>query len=1024
MRKNKLTVLLLVLLIACLCMTLIACNDDDTIPSKPTILAPDDSIPDVEYQVKVLYPDLKPVVGIEVQLFLVDDDSEAFCGATTGSDGIALLNTSKGLEYFVVLNGVPEGYVYEDTDFISEYETSKTVIIESALQSNKYDIYVVSEGGMPMKDVTVSVKNGEIVSSKVTGEDGIANIKVSELGEYPIELAGLPTGYSIVGENPHTTATSNDVTITVKSEVIKGNMPLNYSYTMDDIMYDFSVETSDGSTFTLSEVLKEKDFVMINFWATWCSPCKEEFDDIQAAYERYQDNMAIIAISTSDSMESVINFKASYSPRLTFDMATDQNSLYSRFVKYSGGAIPTSIFVDRYGKICNYLTGGGKEELFKQEFARYTAEDYVQVAYDPSNDEIPVVVPDKPTENMPASSEIVNKISPDLGGSYSERNDGTIWPWYLKKDGNDDILYAGNIGHNSTESIVEYTFKLSAGQFLTFDYFMNTENIGNADIMSVYIDGDWMCDLDRVSNGWQTMYLYTPLSDQIDAKDVEREHTLTLYYVKDASDGVYLNGEELVAVKNIRAVDQADLKGDVNVLRPASWNLQEVDGVKKYTSFITPVYNEKDGYYHVNTSDGPYLLANLGAATHYLEYSVSALAEGGYFELAGIHASLGFITDGIKNPPANSYVEYHKGYAWIAKNSNLPNYCYVDKKLMDTLDVMVEAFKNTKVDGEYLGAYYKEGETWLELCYYVDNYHGEGIGNIIEGICNKEAIEAFSGDKDNPVANHVVIDRTLVPRGIIHKFTPTVSGAYKVYSVIPKEYASQQGGYVHITGEGWTKSEDAIGDFEQYVTFNAGKTYYIGVAFDTPSSWGELDFYIEYIGASYDYFSPVTDGTYTYIADEDGNPIYDKKGQIQYIINKYDSNLEVGLGEDGYYHQKLADGSLDMGDNSFIWIALSQENVLLDSTIKALAQGKTNIDGMDVNFFDFTSDDGEDWSEYILERCAESEKNIGETWGMVKADANLVNILKQALGRTDHDSDDSWLGLAFYHEHLGTYPAE
>lgn len=1027
MRKNKLSVILLVLLIACLCISLIACdndnggNKDDFISSVPTIPAEDDGIADVDYKVTVLYPDRTPVVGAEVQLYLVDDDESPFCGATTGSDGIAILKTSKGLEYFIVLDRLPQGYIYVDDDLISESETTKTVIIESESQTNKYELYVVSEGGMPMKNITVSLKDGnDIISSKVTGDDGIASIKVAVLGEYAIELKDLPTGYSIVNPDQKTTANSGKITITVKSEVIKGEMPSNHSYKMDDIMYDFSVTTSDGKTFTLSEVLKEKDFVVINFWATWCTYCKAEFEDMQYAYEKYQDDMAIIALSkyNPDDLATIANFKAGYSPTLTFDMGRDENgSLYNKFASTLGvDGIPLTIFVDRYGKICNYVYGAGTEELFGQEFARYTAEDYVQVAYDPNNDEIPVDEPDKPDVEMPASSEIVDKISPSVGGTYEEIGDGTVWPWLLGKDGNDDILYAGNIKHNSTQAILNYNFKISAGQFLTFDYFTNTEDIGNADIMSVYVDGDWLCDLDRVSGGWQTKYLYTPLSSEIDKEDAQREHTLMLYYTKDASDGVTLRGDEMVAVKNIRTVDKDNLQGDVNILRPASWNLQTDNGITSYQSFITPVFNEEDGYYHVGSADGPYLLANLGDSTHYNDYSVSLLAKGGVFEMAGIQASVGFITDGISNPPADSYVEYHKGYAWLAENSSLPSYCYVDYRLMLVLDSMVEAFSKTKVNGEYLTKYYHE-KTWLELCYYVDNCHGEGIGNIMEGICNREAIEAVGGNQ----ANHVVVDRTLVPRGIIYKYTPEKTGAYRVYSIIPEEYASQQGGYVHILGNGWTKSEDAIDNFEQYVTFIEGETYYIGVAFDLPGLWGELDFYIEYLDSKYDYFTSVTDGSYTYLVDASGNPIYDDKGDYIYVVNKNDSGLTVGVDEYGFYHQ-IKNDTMDMGDNSYIWISLSYENALLDATLKQLANGTASIDGLDVKFFDFRNDGDEDYSDYILELCEQAEKKdskTDETWGMVKADEKLVNILKKALARIDHGSDESWLGVAFYHEHLG-----
>lgn len=1026
MKRNKLIAVLLVMLIACLCAMVVACNNDEDkefIPSEITIPAPDDGIPDVEYKVTVLYPDQSPVVGAEVKLFYVKQDSTPFTGATTGSDGIAVLYASQGLEYFIVLANLPEGYAYDDEALIASNETTKTVVIESLAQTDRYVINVVSEGGMPMEGIKVSLKDGDnLLASKVTDQNGSVGIKVNTFSEYDIVIEGLPNGYSLVNENPKTPAAAGKVDIVVKSEVIKEAMPANYRYEMDDIMYDFTVTTSEGKTFTLSEVLKEKKFVLINFWATWCSPCKEEFRGIQYSYDRYEDDMAIIAISTSDTNESVIGFKSSYTPTLTFDMSTDSASLYGRFSAYSSGNIPLSIFVDRYGKICNFISGSGTEALFRQEFARYTAEDYVQVAYDPANDEIPIEEADTPEEEMPASETIVNKISPTLGGTYEAETDGTTWPWYLGKDGNDDILYAGNIKHHSTTSILYYDFKLNPGEFLTFDYYMNTEDVGNADIMSVYIDGSWMCDLDRVSDGWQTKYLYTPLSASVDPEDANRTHTLMFYYTKDASDGASLDGEELVAVKNIRAVAENEIPSnvDVNIVRSASWDRQAVDGVEQYTRFVKVVFNSTDGYYHVGTEDGPYLLANLGGSTHYHANSISAFAASDYFELLGIQTQLGFISDGLKNPPADSYVEYHKGYTWFAKNSTLPNYCYVDARLKTTLDIIVHRFATVPVNGSLLVEYYNEN-TWLELCSYVENYSGEGIGNIMEGISNKEAIEAVGGNQPN----HVVVDRVLVPRGFMYKYTPSETGAYKIYSIIPEEYSSQQGGYVYITGDGWVKSEDAAEDFEQYVSFIKDHTYYIGVAFDLPSSLGELDFYIEYLGESADHFYYVADGTYTYILDDAGNEVLDENGEIIYIINKFNSSFDCELGEDGYYHQILLDGTLDMGENSYIWIALSAQNSLFNATLQELAS-TVKVDGLEVGFFDFSNEGGEDYSEYIKELCEEANaKNAeDETFGMIKADEKLVEIIIRALDRVGHDSEDSWLGFAFYHEHLGEYPAK
>ena len=68
-------------------------------------------------------------------------------------------------------------------------------------------------------------------------------------------------------------------------------------YQLGDKMDDFTVTTYDGRSLTLSEVLKEKDAVLINFWATWCGPCRQEFPFMEEAYQQYTDKVEIIALS-------------------------------------------------------------------------------------------------------------------------------------------------------------------------------------------------------------------------------------------------------------------------------------------------------------------------------------------------------------------------------------------------------------------------------------------------------------------------------------------------------------------------------------------------------------------------------------------------------------------------------------------------------------------------------------------------------------------------------------------------------
>ena len=104
------------------------------------------------------------------------------------------------------------------------------------------------------------------------------------------------------------------------------------SYVTGSVMHDFTVTTTDGKAFTLSEVLKEKKAVLINFWYVECYWCQYEFPYLQAAYEEYQDDIAVIALNPFtdfNTLNEITQFKEYFG--LTFDVAFDDIGLASAF---------------------------------------------------------------------------------------------------------------------------------------------------------------------------------------------------------------------------------------------------------------------------------------------------------------------------------------------------------------------------------------------------------------------------------------------------------------------------------------------------------------------------------------------------------------------------------------------------------------------------------------------------------------------------------------------------------------------
>jgi peroxiredoxin len=106
---------------------------------------------------------------------------------------------------------------------------------------------------------------------------------------------------------------------------------------------DFGLTTIDGKEIALSDYRGK--VVLINFWATWCPPCRTEMPDIRDAAVAHPDNFVVLAINNGESDEAAENFARLFN--LQFPVLLDSDGAVAR--KYNVQGMPTSFFVDRAG---------------------------------------------------------------------------------------------------------------------------------------------------------------------------------------------------------------------------------------------------------------------------------------------------------------------------------------------------------------------------------------------------------------------------------------------------------------------------------------------------------------------------------------------------------------------------------------------------------------------------------------------------------------------------------------------------
>lgn len=122
---------------------------------------------------------------------------------------------------------------------------------------------------------------------------------------------------------------------------------------------DFALETLDGKTVKLSDFQGKK--VMLNFWATWCPPCKSEMPDMQKFYTEAGNDITILAVNI-DPEYDVAGFAKEMN--ITFPILLDKEDKVMNM--YQILTIPTTFFIDEKGLIQNKFMGAMTFEQMKK----------------------------------------------------------------------------------------------------------------------------------------------------------------------------------------------------------------------------------------------------------------------------------------------------------------------------------------------------------------------------------------------------------------------------------------------------------------------------------------------------------------------------------------------------------------------------------------------------------------------------------------------------------------------------------